>query len=231
MKIKWLIMLGLLFIIGCGSGYGIYHRVKPGESFDRICAAYGVNKKSIARVNGITDSSKVKAGDAIWIPGADRQIRVGPAGAYTSTEKAYRSGTKKNKSSSSRHKWSNKKVSFIWPVKGDVISRFGNIDGEVHDGIDIDAATGTDIKAAAGGRVIYSGDEIEGYGRMIIVKHEGRYSSVYAHNEENLVEKGAFVKAGDVIARVGSSGRSKRPALHFEIREGKIAVDPMPYLP
>ncbi len=230
MNLKWITALGLLFLVGCGTGYGIYHRVRAGENFDQICAAYGVDRSHIARVNGMTASSKVKPGDAIWIPGADRQIRVGRSGGSTSAASSYRarrddSGVEKS------GKGTTKKVPFIWPVKGNVISKFGQISGEVHDGIDINAAIGTDIRAAAGGRVIYSGDDIEGYGKMIIIKHEGNYSSVYAHNEKNLVQKGAFVKPGDVIATVGSSGRTGRPALHFEIREGKRAVNPMPYLP
>lgn len=225
----------LIFLWGCGSGYGIYHRVGEGESFDMVCRAYGVNGKEVAKLNNISDTSKVRAGDAIWIPGASRQLDVRAVSSSSggnvavkprkTAEKSVRRRTKEQYARSS------KKVHFSWPVKGDVVSRFGDNNGEIHDGIDISAAAGTEVKAAAPGRVIYSGDEIKGYGNLIIIKHEGAFSTVYAHNQRNMVRKGDFIKSGQVIALVGNSGRGSGPNLHFEIRRGKEAVDPLKYLP
>ncbi|MBE9504864.1 MAG: peptidoglycan DD-metalloendopeptidase family protein [Proteobacteria bacterium] len=228
-----LLFLTLLVFLGCGSGYGIYHGVRPGETFQMICKAYGLNEESVANFNYIPDTSKVKAGDAIWISGAERELSAreikSPSSNNTSKIKANRKKTVLQKKSPPVSR--SAKGAFQWPLQGDVFSKFGNTNGEVHDGIDIRAGIGDEIRASAGGRVIYSGNDIKSYGHMVIIKHEGRFSSVYAHNKKNLVEKGSFIKEGEVIALVGDSGISNGPSLHFEIREGKKAVNPLSYLP
>lgn len=101
----------------------------------------------------------------------------------------------------------------------------------MHDGIDIGAKTGTAVHAAASGEVVYSDHRLSGYGRMIIIRHSPDLFTAYAHNQRNLVRKGNRVKAGEVIARVGSSGRASGPHLHFEVRRGETPVDPLAYLP
>lgn len=232
-KRLFLLLLTLLFFTGCGTGYGIYHRVKKGETFQMISNAYGVNEKNLAKSNYIADPSSVKEGDAIWIPGAERELSLS-AVKSPSGEKSYKTTARRKKTAQSR---SSRPVTppvrglFQWPLQGKVSSGFGDRNGDIHDGIDISASIGDEIRASADGRVIYSGNDVKSYGHMIIVKHEGRHSTVYAHNKENLVEKGAFVKQGDVIAHVGDSGNSSGSVLHFEIREGKTAVDPVLYLP
>lgn len=234
-KYKQLTLLALifLFLAGCGSGYGVYHRVKPGETFQMICKAYGLNEESVANLNYIPDTSKVKAGDAIWMPGVDLELSTSEvkspsrSNSYNIKANRRKSVLRKKNSPFSRAA----KGAFQWPLQGNVFSNFGDRNGEVHDGIDIRAGIGDEIRAAAGGRVIYSGSDIKSYGHMVIIKHEGRFSSVYAHNKKNVVEKGNFVKEGEVIAIVGDSGISNGPSLHFEIREGKRAVNPILYLP
>ncbi len=120
---------------------------------------------------------------------------------------------------------------FQWPLKGH-ISRGFKINGPVHHrGIDILASKGTPIDAAAPGRVIYSGSKISGYGNILIIKHSSGFSTVYAHNMINLVKLGEMVDAGQLIARVGNTGRSTGPHLHFEIRKNEKPVDPRLYLP
>ena len=229
-----ILIISIFALLACGTGYGIYHKVRAGENFDNICDAYGVSKKRVADLNDITDTSKVKPGDAIWIPGAERVISTGyskpsPGSSVTAARKkrpSARTGRRKNNNYTSF-----KKIQLLWPVKGTIASGFGNVSGEAHDGIDISADQGAEIRAAADGRVIYSGNEIKGYGNMVIIKHEGAFSTVYAHNESNAVKKGAFVKGGDVIAYVGVSGKSDAPLLHFEVRNGKKALDPQSMLP
>ena len=122
------------------------------------------------------------------------------------------------------------KVAFAWPLSGTVVTSFGTVDGEIHDGIDIAAKLGSAVKAAADGKVIYSGGEIKSYGNMVIVKHAGAYSTIYAQNKSNTVKKGQTIKAGELIAYVGNSARNNRSLLHFEIRRGKDAVNPLQYL-
>lgn len=117
---------------------------------------------------------------------------------------------------------------YIWPIsQGRLTSRFGRRWGRHHDGIDIAAPSGTKVKAARAGKVIYSGNAIGGYGNMIVLNHGGSFRTVYAHNKKNLVKRGAYVKQGEVIALLGSTGRSSGPHLHFEVRQGAKAYNPI----
>jgi murein DD-endopeptidase MepM/ murein hydrolase activator NlpD len=99
-----------------------------------------------------------------------------------------------------------------------------------HDGIDIGAPTGTEVRAAASGAVVYAGS-LRGYGRMIIILHDGGFATVYAHNARQHVRAGARVRRGDPIATVGRSGRTAGPNLHFEVRRNNVAYDPLALLP
>lgn len=121
---------------------------------------------------------------------------------------------------------------FIWPVAGEVTSTFGPKGGRLaNDGINIAAPAGTPVKATASGVVTYAGNELRGYGNLILIKHENGWISAYAHNEQLLVRQGETVSGGQVIARVGRRGGCARPQLHFELRRGKTPTDPLLYLP
>lgn len=118
-----------------------------------------------------------------------------------------------------------------WPIRRGVLtSHFGPRRATCHRGIDIAAPIGTVIRAAAPGKVIYSG-RMRGYGNAVIIRHEGDYNTVYAHNQKNRVRVGQIVRRGKKIATVGKSGRSTGPHLHFELRIGEIATDPILHLP
>lgn len=121
---------------------------------------------------------------------------------------------------------------FIWPAqKGYISSYYGwRTSTRFHDGLDIAAPTGTHIYASKRGKVKYSGNRIRGYGNMVVIKHDDTYSSVYAHNSRNLVKKGDYVKQGQVIALMGSTGHSTGSHLHFEVRKGKYSQDPLKYV-
>jgi len=101
----------------------------------------------------------------------------------------------------------------------------------MHDGIDIAVPRGTPVHAAASGEVVYSDQRLSGYGKLVIIRHSGNFFTAYAHNQRNLVRRGDHVRAGDIIARAGSSGRASGPHVHFEIRRGSTPVDPLAYLP
>lgn len=121
--------------------------------------------------------------------------------------------------------------SFRWPVRGRVISAFGvKPGGERNDGINIEVPEGTPIKAAEGGQVIYAGNELKGFGNLVLVKHANGFVSAYAHASEVLVQRGDSILRGQTIAKVGATGNVSRPQLHFEIRNGNRPVDPLPYL-
>lgn len=189
----------------------------PGETLFRIGKAYGVTYQELARVNRIKDPGQIRVGQRILIPGATHSLPVetitpmesSPA-APTSPEPVFET--------------------FLWPVSGTINSGFGPRGLGFHDGIDIAAPEGTPIVAIEAGEVIYS-NELRGYGNMVIVRHPGGVVSVYAHNEANLVREGQRVARGEVVAKVGSTGKVSGPHLHFEIRRNNVAEDPLRYLP
>jgi murein DD-endopeptidase MepM/ murein hydrolase activator NlpD len=117
---------------------------------------------------------------------------------------------------------------FIWPVKGEVIAEFGSPGkGQHNDGINIAVPRGTPVVAAADGVVAYAGNELRGFGNLLLIKHAEGWMTAYAHNDALLVKRGDVVKRGQRIAKVGDSGGVSPPQLHFELRQGTRAVDPM----
>ena len=179
----------------------IIYDVKKGESLWSISRDYNVKLESIIAANSITDASKIFAGQQLRIPNV--------------------TGSRSNISN------------FIWPVRGRVTSPYGmrvlNGRKEFHSGIDIGGPIGTNIIAAESGRVSYAG-YMRGYGNVIILSHEGGYSTVYAHNSVNLVKKGQYIKKGSVIAKVGRTGNATGPHLHFEVRLMGKPLNPLLYL-
>jgi len=120
---------------------------------------------------------------------------------------------------------------FLWPVKGQVISGFGPKKGGLNnDGINISAPAGTDVVAADNGVVAYAGNELRGFGNLLLIRHADGWVTAYAHNEKLLVKRGEKVKRGQTIAQIGSTGNVSAPQLHFEIRKGTDPVDPLKYL-
>ena len=120
-------------------------------------------------------------------------------------------------------------VAWQWPTQGNVIQGFSNTDGG-NKGIDISGSRGQAVKAAASGRVVYAGNALRGYGNLIIIKHNDDFLSAYAHNDKILVSDQQEVKAGQEIAKMGSTG-TNAVKLHFEIRYKGKSVDPVRYLP
>ena len=114
----------------------------------------------------------------------------------------------------------------IWPVNGKVVSSYGTSGGQKNDGIDIAAAKGTPVKAAEGGKVVYAGGEVARMGNLLLIEHSGGYITAYGNNEELLVKKGDTVKKGQTIAKVGNSGGTPEPQLHFEVRRSGKTIDP-----
>jgi murein DD-endopeptidase MepM/ murein hydrolase activator NlpD len=121
---------------------------------------------------------------------------------------------------------------FAWPVRGTVISSFGTKPGGLqNDGINIAAPRGTPVRAAENGVVVYAGNELRGFGNLLLLRHADGWMSAYAHLDETLVERGSQVRRGQTIGRVGQTGSVSAPQLHFELRRGGRAVDPRGLLP
>jgi murein DD-endopeptidase MepM/ murein hydrolase activator NlpD len=220
--LRALAALVVLFGVACAGPRGTVHEVRPGENLYRISLHYGVPVERIARENRIRNARDLSVGTRLVIPVAQRSQpqralrpdsdwRVGPA---PNDGDARRAG-----------------LAFHWPVQGEVNSPFGRRWGRRHQGIDIRAPRGTLIRAAEAGRVIHSGRGLGGYGRVVIIRHAGGFSTVYAHTNRNYVAVGDRVAKGQRIAEVGSTGNASGPHLHFEVRRERRALDPRAYLP
>ncbi len=121
---------------------------------------------------------------------------------------------------------------FAWPIEGRILSGFGpKPGGRYNDGVNLKASPGTAVRAAADGVVAYAGDAVAGFGNLILIKHADGWVSAYGHNEALLVARGAKVARGDIIARSGATGAVDEPQLHFELRRGRAASDPVKLLP
>jgi lipoprotein NlpD len=221
-------------LAGCATSYdkrGVYHKVRSGESVDRIARIYRVDVQQLAEYNNILKPGDIRPGMRMYIPPKSKRSAFkrlpfddDPAVASTSGRKANRR----------EPKYANRiktyRGAFIWPVSGKLTSPFGMRDGRRHDGIDVSAPSGTPIRAAASGRVVFSGS-MRGYGNLILVRHKDNMFTAYAHNSMNKARKGQQVKQGDVIAKVGRTGRASGSHLHFEIRHGQTARNPLFFLP
>lgn len=188
---------------------GAYHEVHKGETLWRIAQTYGLDVMDIARINNLSDATKINPGQRLLIPGTESQLAIA-----TKITKSY------------------EKESFIWPLEGKIISFFNQERyGVQNKGIDIKVREGDVIAASRSGRVVFCSDEIKGLGKVIIIDHFDGFSTIYARNSQNLVNVADIVKQNQVIARAGSTGRGTEPYLHFEIREGHKSQNPLYYLP
>jgi len=220
---KLLIIVGVLalfLVAACATSFdskGRYHRVQSGETIWKIARAYRVSVQDLAELNDIQDG-QISKGQKLYIPPRPKVQSFKKLPKKEREKILYDAPIEVDR------------TRFSWPVDGQVFSNFGIRNGRRHDGIDIAAKTGTPIRSAADGKVVFS-DRLSGYGNMIIVKHKDDFFTVYAHNSKNKAKKGENVKRGQLIAAVGSTGRATGPHCHFEIRHGQKARNPLFLLP
>ena len=188
------------------------HTVRPGETLWSISKAYDVDLDDLVRANSIKDTGAIEKGQILVIPGG------GPSRPAVKT-----AGTTNVRSRSV--------VSFVWPVKGAILSRFGSTaDKVVNKGIDIKANEGSVVAASREGKIVFCDDYLKGFGKTVIIDHMDGYQTVYSYNSDITVKVGDTVRQRDVIAKVGSSGRARVPMLHFEIRRNGEPQNPEYYL-
>ena len=206
------------------------HIVKEGETLYAISRRYKTDLFSIAKFNKLKNVNQINANQKLIIPDQFKTPKK-------KLLKAKRNKPKIKEKKEITKKKINKKPTiiigkkFIWPVKGKIISNYGsNNPGFFNDGINIKSLSGVDVKASKDGEIVYSGNEIPGYGNLILIKHSKNWITAYAHLEKIYKKKGTLVKKGESIGSVGNSGNVNEPQLHFEIRKGKDAVDPLKYL-
>ena len=207
----------LVFLVGCAGVQSRYHEVKRGETKQKIAARYGVSLAELDKAN--EQSAKgIQVGDKLYIP-----FETVPGWNGGDDEYDAEGGSQREIASLNPR--------FIWPVLGKMSSLFGRRRGENHEGIDIAAPKGTRVLAARSGHVIYTGNRISGYGNMVIVRHPDTLATVYAHLSKIHVKKGQFVSKGQLVGRVGETGRATGPHLHFEVRDRSRPKDPLAFLP
>ena len=212
------------------------HTVVAGDTVFEISLRYKVAMNELVRVNGLPPPYTIRVGQKLTLPGG-RDARGAPSPnkspvkAETSKQIAVVVTQKPRNRPALARPPARTSTSFAWPLGGRVISGFGFKGKGLHnDGINIVAPRGAAVKAAENGIVAYSGNELRGFGNLLLIKHSDGFMSAYAHNEKLLVGRGDVVKRGQTVAHVGSSGNVTTPQLHFELRKGKLAVDPRKYL-
>lgn len=179
------------------------HRVSRGETLWSLSRRYGTSVGQLMDLNQITDPASLKAGHELIIAGNSKGAQ--PVAGQV------------------------KKMVFVWPLKGRITSQYGPRNGEFHHGLDIAGEMGELIRAGENGVVTTVG-YLPFYGNTVIIDHGGGYKTLYGHISEYLVNKGDTVEKGQPIARVGSTGRSTGPHLHFEVRINDKTVNPIHYL-
>lgn len=190
------------------------HVVGKDETGFGIAYKYGVPWKAIAVANGLEQDGKVRQGQKLLIPAITKVPPPSPSQPVTTPPGATVRA--------------NGAPVFHWPLRGEVLLGFARPGMEGgHNGIDIASETGTPVKAAAGGKVVFAGDEPKTYGTMVVLEHTGGWHSAYGHLSAASVKVGQPVAAGDVVGKVGQTGLANQPALHFEIRKDNFPVDPV----
>lgn len=230
------------------SSAGVYS-VASGDTLTKIARNHGVSVDALKAANNLSGSN-IRIGQTLSIPGRDAGAVDATRTASVSSEPAPRSYTPPAPAAQVGAGTSQDGVAaktradtasvapaatgidkFRWPARGQVITGFAkNEDGKRNDGIDISMPTGTPVKAAENGVVIYSGDGLKEYGKTVLVRHDDGLVTVYAHANDLHVKRGDKVARGQVIASSGMTGVAKTPRLHFEVRKNASPVDPMGYL-
>jgi murein DD-endopeptidase MepM/ murein hydrolase activator NlpD len=228
------------------------HVVAPGETLNSIARLYGKPVMVVARANNIPPDTMVRVGDRIIIPDmreGPRPTAVAPRAEAPALQPGLSVATIESPHSariaepvappSEQQQQNPVKTaepagalpSFRWPVRGRIIAAFGpKPNGLQNDGINLAVPEGTPVKAADDGVVAYAGNELKGYGNLVLVRHANGFVTAYADTSDILVKRGETVKRGQVIAHSGQSGNVTSPQLHFEIRKGSTPVDPAQYL-
>jgi murein DD-endopeptidase MepM/ murein hydrolase activator NlpD len=209
---------------------GVVHVVRPGQNVYRIAKAYGLDPDDLMRTNGISDPRTLAVGQELFVPGAARVLEVEPAPGFAGAADPAPEPAARADPAALVNRPADGASPLAWPLKGVLYGRYGKRGSRHHDGIDIAAPLGTPVVAAADGEVLFVGVQ-SGYGNVVILRHGEGLVTVYAHNSEVLVREGARVRRGDVVAKVGQSGRTTGPHLHFEVRDGVRPRNPLLYLP
>jgi murein DD-endopeptidase MepM/ murein hydrolase activator NlpD len=221
---KQLLLLSILLLSGCSGIRARYHTVAAGETLAAVAKTYDLPVDALREKNAPLVARGLKAGTKLYLPFEDNPLWNNPDG--DDREPASENGAPLAYDLQEAH--------FSWPVGGPISSYFGNRNRhgrkKHHEGIDIAANKGAPVHSARSGHVIYADSKLSGYGKMVIVRHADSFTTVYAHLTGFNVKKGQFVSRGQLLGKVGRTGRASGYHLHFEVRTDKKPVDPLLYL-
>ncbi len=211
------------------------YQVRGGDTLYSISRSTGVPVANIASANRLRAPYALDVGQQLLIPQAPTGAAVTAsraAPAKTATAPAADLGEIAREASyTAPAKAASSASLFEWPVRGAIISEYGSGNlGRRNDGVNIAAPVGAPVRAAADGQVVYRGSELEGFGNLLLIKHQDGFVTAYAHNDAMLVKKGDQVRKGQMIAKVGATGAVTTSQLHFEIRQESQAIDPVALL-
>ncbi len=244
--------------VATAAGPSSVHVVNRGDTLMSIAHRNHVPVGELARANNLDTSAKLSLGMKLTVPGAKSAAAapvvqpVAPVQQLAAVAPAAKPMTPAAPQQSARLAQATTNVeekpaaeapavkpseatgalpTFRWPVRGKVITSYGaKTNGKANDGINLAVPEGTPVKAAEDGVVAYSGNELKGYGNLVLVRHSNGYVTAYAHASELMVKRGDTIKRGQIIAKSGQSGEVGSPQLHFEIRKGSSPVDPLQFL-
>lgn len=226
-----------------------YYIVHSGDTLYSVAFRHGMDYRVLARKNHLQSPYAVKVGQKLWIGRARHaplspEIAPGSSGGLQGTTDAsntfmviHPEQTGENDTNVANNNnpqfivdnaLGSRQGAWRWPTEGKIVSRFAPANGQK--GVNIVNQAGTPIFATAPGSVVYVGQGLEGYGKLIMIKHNSEYLSAYAHNAQVFVREGEHVNAGEKIATMGDTGTS-RVMLHFEIRKAGRPIDPLRLLP
>jgi lipoprotein NlpD len=221
-----------------------FYTVRRGDTLYSIALEHGADYREVAQWNSLDDPSKLSVGQVLRVTAPPQQsqpgVQVGagpasgriesrPLGSAPQQQQQKPAAVAEAKPAPREEPrlLEAQPLQFAWPVKGKVLAGFAE---PRRKGIDIDGKLGDPVNAAAAGRVTYVGSGIPGLGKLVVIRHDQGYITVYAHNQDVLVKEQQSVTRGQKIAELGASD-AERPKLHFQIRKGAAAVDPLLYLP
>ena len=220
------------------------YKVQQGDTLYSIAWQTGQDYRDIARINRITKPYHIYPGQKLSlsaIPKRSKKTIRKPTGQTLKTKGNQTLDPRKKQAYGKATQVVNKKTTLTtkrfpgqvgrwqWPAEGKLIKRFSSTE-QGNNGIDISNKQGTAIKAAAMGKVVYTGDALRGYGHLVIIKHTESFLTAYAHNDKILVKEQQWVKRGQKISLMGNSG-AQNNMLHFEVRYKGKSVDPLRFLP
>ena len=221
---------------------GVYHTVTKGVTLYRIGQAYRIPIARLMEINHLSSPSAIRVGEKLFIPGAKMVLKVDPYVPLSPVEKKNLERSLEveeppppvavaGKGEGEKPPRWGKEMDIIWPIQGKINSPYGLRGKSFHSGIDIGSPDYQEVKAAMDGEVILARDSNTGYGKLVVLRHDRRFSTIYGHLNVIIAQEGEAVRQGQAIGGVGSTGKSTGPHLHFEIRHDGRPLDPLPLLP